>query len=179
MTRRIFAVAILCAAFASPHARADQDAVQFFSNIQVAPGSQVHDAVCFFCSVDDEGKVTGDIVVFFGNVHIASEAQHDIVNFFGRVTADDNATIGHDLVSIFGRIRLGDNVHVGEDLVAVFGSLRNGENVTVERDRVVQPAILFYGPFIFLVVVLILIVREARAWRRRQFLRACGYPPYL
>lgn len=179
MTRRIFAVALLCAAFASTHARAEQDAVQFFSNIHVAAGSEVHDAVCFFCSVDAEGKVTGDIVVFFGNVHIASNAQHDVVNFFGHVTADDNASIDHDLVSIFGNIRLGDNVHVGEDLVAIFGSLHTGEGVTVERDRVVQPAVLFYGPFIFLVVVLVLIVREVRAWRRRQFLRSYGYPPHM
>lgn len=178
MIRRILAVALLSAAFASPHARAERDAVQFFSNIHVAPGSQVHDAVCFFCSVDAEGKVTGDIVVFFGNVHVASEAQHDVVNFFGRVTADDNATIGHDLVSIFGSIRLGDNVHVGEDLVAIFGSLHAGQGVTVERDRVVQPAILFYGPLLFLVVVLVLVVREFRAWRRRQFLRSYGYPPH-
>jgi len=177
MTRRILTVALLCAAIASAPARAEQDAVQFFSNIEIAAGSQVHDAVCFFCSVDDEGKVTGDIVVFFGNVHIASSAQHDVVNFFGRVTADDNASIDHDLVSIFGRIRLGDNVHVGEDLVAIFGTLHAGEGVTVERDRVVQPAILFYGPLIFLVVILVLIVREIRAWRRRQFLRAYGYPP--
>jgi len=178
MIRRIFAVAFLCAAFAYPHARAEQDAVQFFSNIHVAEGSEVHDAVCFFCSVDAEGKVTGDIVVFFGNVHIASDAHHDVVNFFGRVTADDNASIGHDLVSIFGSIRLGDNVHVGEDLVAIFGTLHTGEGVTVDRDRVVQPAVLFYGPFLFLVVVLVLIVREFRAWRRREFLRSYGYPPH-
>ena len=44
-------------------------------------------------------------------------------------------------------------------------------------DRVVEPAILFYGPFIFLVVILILIIREFRAWRRRVFMRSWGYPP--
>lgn len=178
MIRRILTVALLLAAFASTHARAERDAVQFFSNIHVDSGSTVHDAVCFFCSVEDEGKVSGDIVVFFGHVHVSSSAEHDVVTIFGSVDADDNATIGHDLVSIFGSIRLGDNVHVGEDLVAIFGSLHAGENVTVERDRVVQPAVLFYGPFIFLVVVLVLVIREFRAWRRRQFLRSYGYPPH-
>jgi hypothetical protein len=177
MIRRTLAVALFCAVFASTHARADQDAVQFFSNIHVAEGSEVHDAVCFFCSVEAEGKVTGDVVVFFGNVHIASAAEHDVVSFFGRVTADDNATIDHDVVSIFGNVRLGDNVHVGEDLVAMFGSLRTGQGVTVEGDRVVQPAMLFYGPFFFLVLVFILVIREFRSWRRRQFLRGYGYPP--
>jgi hypothetical protein len=117
-------------------------------------------------------------VVFFGNTHIASEAHHDVVNFFGRVTADDNASIDHDLVSLFGGIRLGENVHVGEDLVAMFGTLQTGNGVTVDRDRVVQPAILFYAPLIFLIVILILIIREFRAWRRRAFMRSWGYPPH-
>jgi hypothetical protein len=180
MIRRIFAVCLLGAAFAaaSKPARAEQDQVQFFSNIHVESGSQVHDAVCFFCSVDIEGKATGDVVVFFGNTHIATDAQHDVVNFFGSVTADDNATIEHDLVSMFGSIRLGANVHVGEDLVAMFGTLHTGDGVSVEGDRVVQPPWIFYGPLIFLVVIFIVVIREFRAWRRRAFMRSWGYPPH-
>jgi hypothetical protein len=178
MIRRILPVLLLCAALAPAAARAEQDEVQFFSNINVDSGSTVHDAVCFFCSVNLEGNATGDVVVFFGNTHIASEAHHDVVNFFGRVTADDNASIDHDLVSMFGSIRLGENVHVGEDLVAMFGTLQTGNGVTVDRDRVVQPAILFYAPLIFLIVILILIIREFRAWRRRVFMRSWGYPPH-
>jgi hypothetical protein len=179
MTRRIFAVVVLCAAFACTHARAEQDTVQFFTNIHVAPDSQVHDAVCFFCGVDMEGKATGDVVVFFGSIHIAGDAQHDVVSIFGSVAADDNATIDHDLVSIFGSVRLGDNVHVGEDLVAIFGSLRTGDGVTVEGDRVVQPGWIFYGPFIFIIVVFIVVVREYRAYRRRLFLRGYQFPPRM
>jgi hypothetical protein len=175
---RVLAVALLAAAFASTHARAEEDQVQFFSNIHVEAGETVHDAVCFFCSVDLEGKSTGDVVVFFGNTHIATEAGHDVVNFFGHVTADDNAQLDHDVVSFFGGIRLGNNVHVGEDVVAMFGSLRTGDNVSIEGDRVSQPPILFYGPLIFLVVVLVLLIREFRAYRRRVFLRNYGYPPH-
>ena len=178
MIRRILALTLLCAGFAPIRAHAEQDAVQFFSNIEVAPDSTVHDAVCFFCSVNIEGKATGDVVVFFGDTHIANQAQHDVVNFFGHVTADDNASIDHDLVSMFGRVRLGENVHVGEDLVALFGSLHAGNGVTVEGDRVVQPAIIFFAPFIFLCLIVILIVREFRAYRRRLWLRSYGYPPH-
>lgn len=161
----------------APFAHAENDEVQFFSNIDVPPDATVHDAVCFFCSVNIEGKATGDVVVFFGNTHIASEAHHDVVNFFGHVTADDNATIDHDLVSMFGNIRLGENVHVGEDLVAMFGVLRTGGGVSVDGDRVVQPAWLFFGPLFFLVLVIVLIVREFRAYRRRIFLRSYQFPP--
>jgi len=118
-------------------------------------------------------------VVFFGNTHISTEAQHDVVNFFGNVTADDNANIDHNLVSMFGGIRLGEGVHVGQDMVAMFGTVHTGDNVSVDGDRVVQPAFIFYGPMIFLVVVSILIVREFRAYRRRVFLRGYGYPPRM
>jgi len=175
----LWAVALLCAALACVAAHAEEDAVQFFSNINVGPDATVHDAVCFFCSVNIEGKATGDVVVFFGNTHVTSDAQHDVVNFFGRVTADDNASIGHDMVSMFGSIRLGENVRVGEDMVAVFGSIDAPDSVSVEGSRVEEPAILFYGPFFFLVLVFILVVREFRAYRRRCWMRAYQFPPRL
>jgi hypothetical protein len=178
MIRRVLALALLCAAFAYPRARAESDDVQFFSNIDVPADSTVHDAVCFFCNVNLEGKSTGDVVVFFGNVHVANEAQHDVVNFFGHVTADDNASIDHNLVSFFGGVRLGEDVHVGEDLVTMFGALRAGRGVSVGGDRVVQPAWLFFGPLGFLSLIVILIVREFRAYRRRLYLRGYGFPPY-
>ena len=57
MIRRVLATFLLGVALAaaSTPVRAEQDAVQFFSNIEVSSGSTVHDAVCFFCSVDIEG----------------------------------------------------------------------------------------------------------------------------
>jgi hypothetical protein len=178
MIRRLFILTLLCAALASTCARAENDSVQFFSNIDVPADSTVHDAVCFFCSVNIEGNSTGDVVVFFGSVHIASDAGHDVVTFFGNVTADDNATIHHDLVNFFGSVRLGQDVHVGEDLVSMFGNLRTSNGVTVEGNRVVQPAAFFYIPFAVFMVILILIIREIRAWRRRALLRYYGYPPH-
>jgi hypothetical protein len=179
MIRRIPVLLLtgIALAVASPLAHAERDAVQFFSNIDVPADDTVHDAVCFFCSVNIEGKSTGDTVVFFGNTHIASGAGHDVVNFFGSVTADDNATIDHDLVSMFGNIRLGENVHVGQDMVAMFGAVHSASGVSVHGDRVVEPAVLFFGPFFILVAVLILIVREFRAYRRRVFLRSYPFPP--
>ncbi|MGA2672588.1 MAG: hypothetical protein ABSE99_05105 [Terracidiphilus sp.] len=179
MIQRIFILCLLGAAFAAASlpARADRDAVQFGSDIHVKTDAAVHDAVCFFCSVHVEGKVTGDIVVFFGNVHLAGDAQHDVVNFFGKVTAEDNASIEDDLVSFFGAVRLGQNVTVGKDLVAMFGSVRAAETVSVGGDRVVQPAWLFFGPLIFIALIVLVIVREYRAYRRRLVLRGYNFPP--
>jgi hypothetical protein len=176
MMQRMLAVGLLGAAFAfaAAPARASNDAVQFGSNIHVTPDSTVHDAVCFFCSVNVEGKVTGNVVVFFGNVRIAGDAQHDVVDFFGEVRAEDDASIDNNLVSIFGSVRLGENVSVGKDLVAIFGSLRAPGSVTIGGNRVVEPGWVFFGPLIMVALVVILIVREYRSYRRRLLLR--GYP---
>ena len=177
--KRMFAAFLLSAAFvaAATPAHADRDAVHFFSNIHVASDATVHDAVCFFCNVNVEGEVQGDAVVFFGNIHIAGKADHDVVNFFGEVSADDNAQIGNDLVSFFGLIRLGENVAVGKDMVAMFGLVRAPDSVTVGHDRVSMPAVILFAPLVLFGLVAILVVREYRAYRRRQFLSAYNFPP--
>ena len=172
----LFLVASAFAAAAVP-VHANDDAVQFGSNIHVAAGESVHDAVCFFCSVHVDGKVTGDIVVFFGNVHLNGEAQHDVVDFFGKITAEKNATIENSLVSFFGVIRLGENVSVGRDLVAMFGDLRAADSVTVGNNRVVQPGWVLYGPLLVLFLIIFLIVHEIRAYHRRLILRGYNFPP--
>lgn len=175
----ILAICLLGAAFAAAAtpAYADRDAVHFFSDIKIAPDATVHDAVCFFCSVHDEGEVEGDIVVFFGSVHIAGKADHDVVNFFGGVSADDNAQIGQDLVSFFSEVRLGQNVSVGKDMVSMFGFVRAPESVSVGHDRVTMPFIIVLAPLILVGLIVIFIVYQVRAHRRRQFLSGYNIPP--
>jgi hypothetical protein len=176
---RLLAYSLLGAALAaaSTPAFAGNDAVQFGSNIHVARDTAVHDAVCFFCSVKVDGEVQGDVVVFFGNIHLAGNADHDVVSFFGKVTAEDGVSIGQDLVSFFGGIRLGKNVSVGKDMVAIFGVVHAPDSVTVGKDRVVQPYWIFFGPMILVGLVVILVVREFRAHRRRVLLGGYPLPP--
>ena len=173
MKRRLFYLCLLIAivgTLAVP-AYASKDEVQFGSTIHVPRDASIHDAVCFFCDVDADGTVEGDIVVFFGDVHIGTAANHDVVNFFGTIKADDNTHIGQDMVSMFGTIRLGEDVSIGKDLVAMFGGVRVAESVSVGGDRVVEPAWLFWGPFLIIGLVVIVVVREFREHRRRAFLR--------
>ena len=173
MRRRLLCLCLLFAGLgmlALP-AHASRDEVQFGSTIHVPRDGSIHDAVCFFCDVDADGTVEGDIVVFFGDVHIANAANHDVVNFFGSIKADDNAHIGNDMVSMFGSIRLGEDVSIGKDLVAMFGSMRASESVQVGGQRVVQPAWIFWGPLLFIALVVILVVHEFRNQRRRAHMR--------
>jgi hypothetical protein len=155
-------------------ARANNDVVQFFSDIHVTPDAPVHDVVCFFCSVQNEGKVTGDTVVFFGSIRISGEAQRDVVSFFGSVDTDSNTTIGRDLVSIFGSVRLGENSSVGRDTVSIFGSVHAPSSAHIGGNRVSIPAIIFYGPLLLIIGVIVLIVHEIRSRRYRW---PAGYPP--
>jgi hypothetical protein len=165
-------------AMAATPAHANQDAVSFAANIHVAPGTTVHDAVCFFCSVQDEGEIQGNVVVFFGGIHIAAKADHDVVNFFGTVRAENGASIGNNLVSMFGSVRLGENVEVGHDLVTMFGNLHTADSVTVGNNRVFQPGWVLFGPLILVGLVLTLVVQELRAWRRRRYLAHYPFPPF-
>lgn len=179
MTQRVFSALLLAFAllFAASPAYANKDAIQFGSNIYVPEGQSVHDAVCFFCSVNAKGTIDHDVVVFFGNVHIAGQSKHDVVTFFGTVRADDNASIGHDLVNFFGSVRLGENVTVGNDLVVMFGGLHAADSVSIVGNRVAQPIWVFWTPLLIFGLIIALIVREIRAWRRRQYIAAYGYPP--
>ena len=106
--RSWFALGLFVAIAAAPTAaRANNDVVQFFSDIHVTPDTPVHDAVCLFCSVQVEGTVNHDIVVLFGSIDISGSARHDVVSVFGSVNIHDNASIEHDLVSVFGSLQLG------------------------------------------------------------------------
>jgi hypothetical protein len=170
----LLAIAVVVAA---PLARANSDEVQFGSDINITAGHPAHDAVCFFCSVRADGAVNGDIVVFFGDVELNGEAHHDVVDFFGKITAADNSTIGGDMVNFFGSVRLGENVTVGKDLVAFIGTLDAPVSASVGGDRVVQPPwVIALPPLVFMGVILV-IVYEYRAYRRRRFLRGYPLPP--
>jgi len=158
-------------------ARASEDVVRIFDNINVGPGESVHDAVCIFCGVHVQGNIDGDLVVIFGSVRLNGEAHHDVVSVFGSIRAGDNSSIAGDLVSIFGAVRLGDHVTVGDDMVTLFGALHASRSVSVGKDRVdISPWIVF-GPLLVIFFVVFLIVREVQAHRRRQFFQNYPYPP--
>ena len=176
---RVIAVGLLGAAIAlaAVPAHAQQDKVQFLNDIHVSADAPVHDAVCFFCSVRVEDKVTGDIVGFFGSIHLTGDAQHDVVNIFGDIRADDNSSIEDDVVGVFSNVRLGENVTVGRDLVSVFGVLSTPGSVSVIGDRVTLPAWVFFGPFLLILLIVFAIVHEYRSYHRRLVARGYKFPP--
>ena len=170
MRLRLLGFCLIAAALfaAAPMARANEDAVHFFSDIRVPADSSAHDAVCFFCSVYADGEINGNVVVFFGNVHVGSIAHHDVVNFFGGVTAADHAVIEHDLVNFFGSVRLGENTSVSRDMVSMFGMTHIAPSASVHGNSVTFPFWLFGGPMLLMVLAIYVIVREMRERRFRR-----------
>jgi hypothetical protein len=140
-----FALAFSVCLFAPTVAHAQQrDAVQFANDIAIHEGEEVHDAVCFLCSIEVDGTVHGDLVAFLGNIHVRGHAEHDAVAFLGNITLGENASIDHDAV-IFA------------------GSLRKSPGSSIGRDRVVFPLFLFLLPLLFFAGFVALIVWAIRA----------------
>ncbi len=164
---------LLFAVVTATPARAAEDVVHFGNSIEVGPNQRIHDAVCFFCSVNIRGTAGHDIVVFFGSVHVDGHAEHDVVDFFGNVRLEDGASIRHDLVNFFGSTWLGENATVGQDAVVMFGSLHESSSANVGKNQVVEPGILFWGPFLVIFLVITLVVREMRRARHMRMMR--GY----
>lgn len=177
MRRKLSGMWLVCGlvllVLAAKPAQASKDVVHFGSSIDVGPGASIHDAVCFFCSVNVKGTVHGDLVVFFGDVRIDGHAEHDVVNFFGSVKAADDTAIGHDLVNFFGGVELGRNVTVGEDAVVMFGNMREASSSSVGGSKMVESGVLFWVPLLVIGGMISFAVREVRWMRRRRLLR--GY----
>jgi hypothetical protein len=178
MSRRLLAVCLFGAALAAAPSsvRAQDDAVQFFHNIDISPDEPVGDAVCFFCNVHIQGKATGDLVVFFGNVRLSGESDGDIVDFFGSVTAADDSSIRGDVVTFFGSPHLGDSVKVGGDLVTIFGNVHASPTVTYGGDHVSISPWVIGGPFLVLFLIIYVIVHELRSRRHRMAMAAYQMP---
>jgi len=146
----LFALVFVLFASSPPAADAqERDAVQFANNIVIHEGEEVHDAVCFLCSIENDGTVHGDMVAFAGNIRVRGHAEHDAVAFLGSVSLGENASIDHDVV-VFA------------------GSLRNGPGSSIGRDRVVFPLFLFLVPLLFVLGFLALIVWSVRALMYRN-----------
>jgi hypothetical protein len=147
-------------------ARANRDIVQFGNSIDVPQDGEIHDAVCFFCSINVKGVASGNLVSFFGTVRIDGQAKHDVVVFFGDVKAAPNASIGNNLVNFFGTVQLGEDVSIGRDTVVMFGTLRASPTASFGGDRVVQPIWLFLIPFLILIALVRLVVGALRSTGR-------------
>lgn len=76
--------------------------VYFNQDIFIAQGQQVRNAVCFFCSVQVEGEVTGEAVVLFGNLNATGRVDGPAAIVGGNAVVDSQARLAGNLIVLRG-----------------------------------------------------------------------------
>jgi hypothetical protein len=176
MVPRWFAAALLGAALMAggTPAHADGgDVIHVGRTIHINHGEEVDNAVCFFCSVEVDGTVTGDVVSFLGNVRIAGDVQHDAVVVLGGLTAEKGSSIEQDVIAVLGEARLGENVIVGRDVVTFSGEVEMAPTATVGNQRIDNPGWYIWIPLACVLLILLWVMRSYGAYRKRLVAR--GY----
>jgi hypothetical protein len=75
--------------------------VHFGHNILLPMEQRFHNASCFLCSADVEGRTTGSVRIFAGNVFLSGAVAGNVLVFGGNVTLTSGAKVGGRVV-IFG-----------------------------------------------------------------------------
>ncbi len=125
----------------------------FGRNILVAAGETVHNASCFLCSAQVDGRATGSVRVFAGNVFLNGSVGSNLLVFGGNLTLTSSAAIG-------GR-------------VFIFGGHLHQNATTANYPHTVLP------PIIFLPVILVIfaIIGGLIVLTRRMVRGPVAYPP--
>jgi hypothetical protein len=127
--------------------------VHFGHNILLPLEQRFHNASCFLCSADVEGRTTGSVRVFAGNVFLGGAVAGNVLVFGGNVTLTNGAKVGGRVV-IFGG-------HLHQDPGAA------------------SPAKTVLPPIIFLPVILLVcaIIGGLIVLSRRMVRGPVAYPP--
>jgi hypothetical protein len=136
---------------ATAYANDGHDRTQFGNAINVEPGEEITEAVCFGCSVHVRGHVKGDVTAFGGSVIIEDQGQvgGDATVFAGDLRLEKSAAVKGELAVFGGHIYRDPAASVGGD-VTNFG----GGSVLWLFLIFGLPLVLF-GGVIFLIVLLI------------------------
>jgi hypothetical protein len=122
-------------------------------NIVVAPEERFHNAGCFLCSADVEGRGNGSVRVFAGNVFLNGSVAGNVLVFGGNVMLTSHAAIGGHLF--------------------IFGGHLHQDPGGIDRPRTVFPPIIFLPVILFIFVVIGGLIVLARRMVRGPI----AYPP--
>ena len=127
--------------------------VHFGHNILLPMEQRFHNASCFLCSADVEGRTTGSVRIFAGNVFLSGAVAGNVLVFGGNVTLAGGAKVGGRVV-IFGG-------HLHQDPAAA------------------SPAETVLSPIIFLPLILLIcaVIGGLIVLTRRMVRGPVAYPP--
>lgn len=133
-------------------AQAPGNRTYFGQDIFVASGQQIHNATCFFCSVQVEGDLTGHALVLFGSLNLSGQVHESATVIGGNAVVDSQARIGGDTTVLGGNAVYEADESLAGDAMVLGGHLshvdrRQGED---KRRLALSPSVLW------LLVVLVL-----------------------
>jgi hypothetical protein len=140
MRRFVICTLILVPSLAS-FAQSSPNVRHFGQNVSIAADQMVHNASCFLCSADVQGRATGSVRVFAGNVFLSGSVAGNVLVFGGNLTLTSSASVGRRVL-VFGG-------HIHQDSGAIEQSL------TVFAPIVFLPIILVICAIIGVLIVLI------------------------
>jgi hypothetical protein len=137
--------------FGATGARAQGGSRTYFNqDIYIAQGQQVHHAVCFFCSVQVEGQLSGDIFVLFGNLNVSGRVDGPATIIGGNAVVDSQARLGGNLTVIGGNA-----VYETDESIAGNAWVIGGHLSPVGGHRSQAPRRLFFSPLLAAAVAIV------------------------
>jgi hypothetical protein len=138
-------------------------------DIYIAAGQQVHNATCFFCSVQVEGELTGHAVVLFGNLSVSGWVRRSATILGGNAVIDSQARISGNTVVLGGNAVYETDESISGNAYVLGGHLsKTGGHVSSHRRLSLTPVVSLA---LALVAFLVLALRLASPSRRRPFAR--------
>lgn len=135
----------------------------FNQDIFVAQGQQIHNAVCFFCSVQVEGDLTGHVLVLFGSLNITGRVNGGAVVVGGNAVIDSQARLEGNAVVVGGNAVYETDESISGNAYVIGGHLSTlGDRAKTTRRVSMSP-----GLFVSLFVAILLVLSVVFFPRRR------------
>jgi hypothetical protein len=132
------------------HAQHHGSRTYFHQDIFVGQGQQIHNATCFFCSVQVEGDVTGRVFVLFGNINVSGRVDGPSTVIGGNAVIDSQAHIGGNALVV-----IGNAVYEAEDSIAGNAWVIGGHLSPVSH-RVQSSHRMSFSPVVFFAAAIVL-----------------------
>lgn len=152
-------------------AQAPGNRTYFGQDIYVAAGQEVHNATCFFCSIQAEGDVTGHALVVFGSLDLSGQMKEGATVIGGNAVVDSQARIGGDTVVLGGNA-----VYETDESLAGSAYVLGGHLSHVSREKGFGKKRISLSPMVSGVIgvgvlLLLFLVVAARVRVRRRVVR--------
>ncbi len=163
MTKALRTLALVVTVSGVALAQGHGNRTYFNQDIFVAQGQEVHNAICFFCSVQVEGELSGRVLVVFGSLNVSGRVEGGAMVIGGNAVLDSQARLGGNAVVIGGNAVYESEESILGNAYVIGGHLSTfGERAKTTRRVSFSPA------FFYSLAVIILVLFSVLFFPRRR-----------